>query len=121
MEKMWRCEVCAYLHEGEEPPDICPKCGVPKEDFVLLDDEEAELMRDALKTREKYAAILEHLEKVKALAEEGIELDLDEGCNDVFGKTIKDMQEVSAMIKEELAGHASECIWVKVASDGLLD
>ena len=121
MEKMWRCEVCGYLHEGEEPPDVCPKCGFPKDKFELLDEEEAEMMRDALKTREKYAAILEHLEEVEKLAQEGIALDLDDGCNDVFGKTIKDTAEIRAMIKEELAGHAAECIWVKVASDGLLD
>jgi hypothetical protein len=34
---------------------------------------------------------------------------------------MKDTEEIRAMIKEELAGHASECVWVKVASDGLLD
>ncbi len=121
MEKMWRCEVCGYLHEGEEPPDVCPKCGAPKEKFELLDEEEAEMMRDALKTREIYAAILERLEAVETLAREGIELNLDEGCNDIFGKTRKDTEEIRSMIKEELAGHASECVWVKVASDGLLD
>ncbi len=119
--KMWRCEVCGYLHEGEEPPDFCPKCGAPKEKFELLDEEEAEMMRDALATREKYAEILEHLEAVNKLAQEGIDLDLDEGCNQIFGQTQKDIEAIRKMIKEELAGHAQECIWVKVASDGLLD
>ncbi len=119
--KMWRCEICGYLHEGEEPPDICPKCGYPKENFKLLDEEEAEMMRDALATREKYAQIYDHLEAIQTIAQEGIDLDLDEGCNEIFGKTQTDIENIRSTIKEELAGHAQDCIWVKVASDGLLD
>lgn len=119
--KMWRCEVCGYLHEGEEPPDFCPKCGAPKSKFVLLDEEEAEMMRDALATREKYAEILKHLEAVHALAQQGIDLDLDDGCNKIFSQTQKDTESIKRMIKEELAGQAQECIWVKVASDGLFE
>ncbi len=23
----WKCEVCGFIHEGEEPPKICPVCG----------------------------------------------------------------------------------------------
>jgi rubrerythrin len=23
----WKCEVCGYIHEGEEPPHTCPACG----------------------------------------------------------------------------------------------
>ncbi|MFO7952656.1 MAG: rubredoxin [Bacillota bacterium] len=119
--KMWRCEVCGYLHEGEEPPDICPKCGAPKEKFKLLDEEEAEMMRDALATREKYNQIYEHLEAINKIAQEGIDLNLDDGCNQIFSQTQKDIEAMHKKIKEELAGHADECIWVKVASDGLLE
>ncbi len=116
--KMWRCEVCGYLHEGEEPPDFCPKCGAPKDKFVLLDEEEAQMMVDARNTKEKYKQILERLDQVADLAKEGIELDLDEGCNKIFNQTLASIEDVRKMIKEELAGHAHECIWVKVASDG---
>jgi len=31
--KQWRCKVCGYIHTGPEPPDICPVCGAPKEEF----------------------------------------------------------------------------------------
>ncbi|MEK6835405.1 MAG: rubredoxin-like domain-containing protein [Nanoarchaeota archaeon] len=31
--KRWKCNVCGYIHEGNEPPDICPNCGAPKESF----------------------------------------------------------------------------------------
>lgn len=29
----WQCRVCGYIHEGSEPPDICPVCGVPSDMF----------------------------------------------------------------------------------------
>ena len=34
----WKCVVCGYIHEGDEPPERCPICGAPKSKFVKLDD-----------------------------------------------------------------------------------
>jgi len=31
--KKWVCEVCGYVHEGENPPVKCPECGVGAERF----------------------------------------------------------------------------------------
>jgi len=31
--KKWRCLVCDYIHEGDEPPEICPVCGVGSDQF----------------------------------------------------------------------------------------
>jgi succinate dehydrogenase/fumarate reductase flavoprotein subunit/rubredoxin len=36
--KKWKCTVCGYIHEGEEPPENCPRCGSPKEVFVPYDE-----------------------------------------------------------------------------------
>lgn len=36
--KKWICNVCGYVHEGEEPPEVCPLCGVGSDEFTL--DEE---------------------------------------------------------------------------------
>ncbi len=36
--KKWVCTVCGYIHEGEEPPEECPVCGAPKEDFEEVKD-----------------------------------------------------------------------------------
>jgi len=27
MMKKWRCGVCGYVHDGDNPPEKCPKCG----------------------------------------------------------------------------------------------
>jgi len=32
-ETKWVCEVCGYAHFGENPPEKCPLCGVPKDRF----------------------------------------------------------------------------------------
>ena len=32
--KIWKCEVCGYIHEGDEPPEKCPVCGADKSRFV---------------------------------------------------------------------------------------
>ena len=34
MLKKWTCPVCGYVHEGENPPEFCPQCGVPGSKFV---------------------------------------------------------------------------------------
>lgn len=36
MEKHWRCTVCGYIHTGENPPEICPICGVDSSFFELV-------------------------------------------------------------------------------------
>lgn len=35
--RTWKCEVCGYVHEGPEPPETCPVCGVGKEMFSPLE------------------------------------------------------------------------------------
>lgn len=42
MVKKWRCTVCGYIHEGPEPPDICPVCGAGKEFFEEVKEESGE-------------------------------------------------------------------------------
>ncbi len=37
--KKWQCTVCKYIHEGDEPPEKCPICGVPASKFVLLEED----------------------------------------------------------------------------------
>lgn len=29
----WRCKVCGYIYEGDQPPAVCPVCGVPSDQF----------------------------------------------------------------------------------------
>jgi rubredoxin/uncharacterized membrane protein len=36
--KKWKCQVCGYIHTGDEPPEKCPVCGAPKSAFTLIED-----------------------------------------------------------------------------------
>lgn len=31
--KRWTCDVCGYIHKGQQPPSVCPICGVTSERF----------------------------------------------------------------------------------------
>lgn len=30
----WVCKECNYVHEGDQPPEKCPVCGVDAEEFI---------------------------------------------------------------------------------------
>lgn len=32
----WKCRNCGYVHEGVEPPEVCPACAHPKAYYELL-------------------------------------------------------------------------------------
>jgi len=34
--KKWECDVCGFVHEGEEPPEKCPVCDSPGTLFALM-------------------------------------------------------------------------------------
>jgi PAS domain S-box-containing protein len=45
MAKRWQCTVCGYLHDGEEPPDVCPVCGADRSRFIPLEVQKAGLLQ----------------------------------------------------------------------------
>lgn len=34
--KEWKCSVCGYIENGDEPPEKCPVCGADKSKFILI-------------------------------------------------------------------------------------
>ena len=41
--RRFRCDVCGYVHEGPEPPEICPVCGVGREMFSPVEVPQASI------------------------------------------------------------------------------
>ena len=39
MKKKFRCLVCGYVYEGENPPERCPQCKVPGNKFVEIKED----------------------------------------------------------------------------------
>ncbi|MBW1892932.1 MAG: hypothetical protein JRF40_06095 [Deltaproteobacteria bacterium] len=48
--KKWKCLVCGYIHDGDEPPEKCPVCGADKSKFVELPPEEKKIKAPEPKT-----------------------------------------------------------------------
>ncbi|RHR32445.1 iron hydrogenase [Clostridium sp. AF19-22AC] len=47
--KKWKCTVCGYIHEGENPPEQCPICKVPADRFAeVIEDVTADVSEEAV-------------------------------------------------------------------------
>ncbi len=84
--KKWKCEACGYIHDGDEAPDKCPKCGAIKEQFVLLEDSAAKLVERSRYTNALHSNVIDLARQIESSCNAGIKDDLDPGCVDVFTK-----------------------------------
>ena len=109
--KLWKCEVCGYICEGDEAPDKCPKCGAPKEKFTLLDEEAANKIIASDRTNDIHMEIIDLAAAIVDLAEEGIELDLDPACVKLFNQAVDEAWVIKQRSKAELAGHMAKGKW----------
>lgn len=33
----WECSICTFIAAGDTPPEVCPFCGTPEEQFHLTE------------------------------------------------------------------------------------
>jgi uncharacterized membrane protein len=45
--KKWECTICGYIHEGDEPPEVCPVCGAGPEYFKEIIEKAEETVTEA--------------------------------------------------------------------------
>lgn len=108
---LWKCSVCGYIHEGPEAPEKCPKCGAPAEKFAALSEEEAKKVLMSVRTNDIHMEIVRLTNKVKRLAEEGIEINLDPPCVALFKQAVEEATVIKQRCKAEIAGHVSRGKW----------
>lgn len=108
---LWKCSVCGYVHEGEEAPDICPKCGATKDKFAAIPEEDAKKIYASDRTNDIHMEIIELAMKIEKLAKEGIEINLDPPCVSVFTKAHDESWIIKQRSKAEIAGHVSRGKW----------
>lgn len=109
--KLWKCEVCGYVTEGEEAPDKCPKCGAPKDKFAELSEEAADKIYDSDRTNDIHMEIINLAAAIIDLATEGIELDLDPACVKLFHDAVEEAWVIKQRSKAELEGHMKKGKW----------
>jgi len=108
---LWRCSVCGYVHMGDEAPEKCPKCGAPKEKFLAIPEEDAKKIIDADRTNDIHMEIIELAMRIKDLAKEGIDINLDPPCVALFKQAHEEAWIIKQRSKAEIAGHVSRGKW----------
>lgn len=108
MAKLFKCSVCRFVYEGEEAPEFCPKCGAPREKFEELTEEQANKIYSSDRTNDIHMEIVQLAMRIIELAKEGIEIDLDPPCVDLFKKAIKEAWIIKQRSKAELEGHMTK-------------
>ena len=108
---LWKCSVCGYLHEGNEAPEVCPKCGAPKEKFAALSDEDAKKIFAADRTNDIHMEIIKLAMRIKDLAREGIEINLDPPCVALFKQAHDEAWIIKQRSKAEIEGHVGRGKW----------
>jgi len=111
MKKLFKCSVCGYIHEGEEAPDSCPKCGAPKEKFAELDKEATDKVYASDRTNDIHMEIVALASKIQKLALEGIEINLDPPCVALFKNALDEAWVIKQRSKAEIAGHVGKGKW----------
>ena len=111
MNKKMRCEVCGYIHDGDQAPANCPKCGAPADKFKVLDDNAANLVERSRRTNMLHTQVISLARDIEGLCKEGIEDALDPGCVDVFTKTLHASYEMMKLSMTEIQGHVGKGKW----------
>ncbi len=111
MKKLWRCSVCGYVHQGDEAPDACPKCGAPKEKFQGLSAEDAEKIYKSDRTNDIHMELVTLAGRIAALAQEGIDLNLDPPCVALFKNALQESWVIKQRSKAEMEGHMKKGKW----------
>ena len=110
MKKYWKC-VCGYIHDGDEAPARCPKCGAPPEKFTPLDEKAAGLVERSRRTNALHCRVIDLARQIESACKEGIEDNLDPGCVDVFQKSLAQAYVMMKLAMTELKGHADKGKW----------
>ncbi len=106
----YRC-VCGYVHDGDQAPAKCPKCGAPAERFAKLDEAAAGLVERSRRTNMYHCRLVSLAREIEGVCRQGIEDNLDPGCVDVFQKTLAASYEIMKLSMTELQGHMGKGKW----------
>ena len=108
---LWKCSVCGYVHQGAQAPEKCPKCGSPKEKYVALPEEEAKKIFDSDRTNDIHMEIDKLAMRIKDLAKEGIDINLDPTCVALFKQARDEVWIIKQRSKAEIASHVGKGKW----------
>lgn len=109
--KTIKCQVCGLIFESKEIPDKCPRCGAPKEKMFELTGEDKDKIYKSDRSNDIHSEIVILANKIAQLCEEGININLDPGCVNVFNKSKDAAWLIKQMSKAEIATHVGKEKW----------
>ena len=109
--KKWKCEVCGYVHDGDQPPAHCPKCGAAAEKFSELDEQAAGLVEKSRRSNALHCRMVSLAREIEAICKDGIDDNLDPGCVKVFEQSLEMSYEMMKLSMTEMAGHMAKGKW----------
>lgn len=107
----WRCSVCGYIHDGDQPPEKCPNCGAPREKFERLPDDKAQLIERSRFTNDLHVQLQSLLRKVSDVAEKGVKDNLDPRCLEIFTQAREMAWMMRQRSKAEVQTHVGKGKW----------
>ncbi|MFQ6075432.1 MAG: rubredoxin-like domain-containing protein [Candidatus Bathyarchaeia archaeon] len=107
----WKCGVCSFIWDGDEPPDTCPRCGAPKESFTRVPEEKVKLIERSRLSNTLHLRLFALMEEVVRVAEAGIEDNLDPLCLSLFTKARDDARAIQQMAMAEIEVHVGKGKW----------
>jgi hypothetical protein len=109
--KKWKCAECGYIHDGDEAPLQCAKCGAARDVFVALDEQAAGLVERSRRTNALHCPGVSLAREIEGACKAGIEDNLDPGCVDVFRKSLERAYEIMKLSMTEMQGHVGKGKW----------
>ncbi len=110
MKKKWKC-VCGYIHDGDQAPAQCPKCGSPAAKSAALDERAAHLVERSRRTNALHCRLVDLARQIERVCRDGMEDNLDPGCVDVFEKSLAHSYEMMKLSMAEMQGHIAKGKW----------
>lgn len=108
--KKWKCP-CGYVHDGDEPPAQCPKCGVPAAKFTLMSDQAATLVERSRHTNALHCRLVNLGREIEKACKDGIEDNLDPACVKVFERALAHSYEIMKLAMTEIQIHINKGKW----------
>jgi len=107
----FRCTVCGYIHEGNDVPDKCPRCGASRDKLEKIPEDKAKLIDRSRLTNGLHKKLFTILEEVEKLAATGVEDNLDPACVSIFARAKEEAALIRRFIRAELEVHMGKGKW----------
>lgn len=109
--KLFKCEVCGQILEEGQLEDKCPKCGAAREKFHEMNEEDTAKSIRSEKTNDLHARLIDLTNTLEALADAGIEDNLDPSCVNIFKRAKANANFLRRLARAEIAGHIAKGKW----------